>query len=157
MAHSPDRAENRRTLEDTKPCGHGRTVDVREALRSRPEVGTGQLIRLVNAGVAVHQPHFHGNHVWTMSIDNRRSPAPRRRSSAGHLRLQHWEDVVGVDPLQAQGGDAADQAAAGRARRRLGNQKCDFDYPMHCHAEMSQTAGGGLYPGGQVTDWIFKP
>jgi hypothetical protein len=36
-------------------------------------------------------------------------------------------------------------------------QQCDWIYPMHCHAEMSQTAGGGLYPGGQVSDWILKP
>jgi hypothetical protein len=37
------------------------------------------------------------------------------------------------------------------------NQECDWIFPMHCHAEMSQTAGGGLYPGGQVSDWILKP
>jgi len=24
---------------------------------------------------------------------------------------------------------------------------------MHCHAEMSQTAAGGLYPMGMLTDW----
>jgi hypothetical protein len=24
---------------------------------------------------------------------------------------------------------------------------------MHCHTEMSQTAGGGNYPQGLVTDW----
>ena len=28
-------------------------------------------------------------------------------------------------------------------------------YPMHSHSEPSQTAGGGLYPGGQLTDWIL--
>jgi hypothetical protein len=26
-------------------------------------------------------------------------------------------------------------------------------YPMHCHAEMSQTAAGGLYPMGMLADW----
>jgi hypothetical protein len=31
----------------------------------------------------------------------------------------------------------------------------EFHYPMHSHSEPSQTAGGGLYPGGQVTDWIL--
>ena len=32
-------------------------------------------------------------------------------------------------------------------------------YPMHCHAEMSQTAAGGLYPMGMLTDWrlVAKP
>jgi len=24
---------------------------------------------------------------------------------------------------------------------------------MHCHAEMSQTAGGGLYPNGMLAHW----
>ena len=26
-------------------------------------------------------------------------------------------------------------------------------FPMHCHAEMSQTAAGGSYPFGMLTDW----
>ena len=31
----------------------------------------------------------------------------------------------------------------------------DWHYPMHCHAEPSQTAAGGLYPGGLVADWVL--
>ena len=31
----------------------------------------------------------------------------------------------------------------------------DWVYPMHCHAEMSQTAAGGVYPGGLVADWVL--
>jgi FtsP/CotA-like multicopper oxidase with cupredoxin domain len=31
----------------------------------------------------------------------------------------------------------------------------DYHYPMHCHAEPSQTAAGGLYPGGLVADWVL--
>ena len=31
-----------------------------------------------------------------------------------------------------------------------------FDYPMHSHAEMSQTAAGGLYPNGMLTDWELE-
>jgi len=155
VAHSPDRAENVRTLEDTKPCGHGRTVDVRRF--SDPEVGTGQLIRLVNTGVAVHQPHFHGNHVWTMAIDNLTVSRTMPTVVGGHLRLQHWEDVVGIDPLQVKAVMLPIKPPPDALDVVLANQRCDFDYPMHCHAEMSQTAGGGLYPGGQLTDWIFKP
>ena len=29
----------------------------------------------------------------------------------------------------------------------------NYRYPMHCHAEMSQTAGGGQYPSGMYTEW----
>ena len=32
----------------------------------------------------------------------------------------------------------------------------DWVYPMHCHAEPSQTAAGGLYPGGLVAHWTLK-
>ena len=31
----------------------------------------------------------------------------------------------------------------------------DWIYPMHCHAEPSQTAAGGLYPGGLVAHWVL--
>src|SRR3954451_7201163 len=31
--------------------------------------------------------------------------------------------------------------------------KAEQHYPMHCHAEMSQTAAGGSYPFGMLTDW----
>jgi hypothetical protein len=31
-----------------------------------------------------------------------------------------------------------------------------LSYPMHCHAEMSQTAGGGLYPNGMLAHWEME-
>jgi FtsP/CotA-like multicopper oxidase with cupredoxin domain len=159
LAVSPDAAENRRTHEDTKPSGFQRNVDVRDTHFSGDvKLGTGQLIRIVNAGVAVHQPHFHGNHVWTQAINNvvlsRSNPVIVQE---GHIALQHWEDVVEMDPLNSKAvmlpikppPDVIDQVRQA--------QQCDWIYPMHCHAEMSQTAGGGLYPGGQVSDWVLKP
>jgi hypothetical protein len=158
LAISPDEAENLRTHEDTKPSGHARTVDVRKLPHSEDAgVGTGQLIRLVNAGIAVHQPHFHGNHVWTLAINNTTLTRTHVEIVDGHIALQHWEDVVEMDPLTTKAvmlplkppPDALDVVRA--------NQECDWVYPMHCHAEMSQTAGGGLYPGGQVSDWVLKP
>jgi hypothetical protein len=158
LAVSPDEAENLRTLEDTKPSGHARTVDVRDVHHNEDAgVGTGQLIRMLNAGVAVHQPHFHGNHVWTLAINNKTLTRTHVEVVDGHVALQHWEDVVEMDPLSSKAvmlplkppPDALDVVRA--------NQECDWIYPMHCHAEMSQTAGGGLYPGGQVSDWILKP
>jgi hypothetical protein len=158
LAISPDEAENLRTHEDTKPSGHARTVDVRKLPHSEDTgVGTGQLIRLVNAGIAVHQPHFHGNHVWTLAINNTTLTRTHVEIVDGHIALQHWEDVVEMDPLTTKAvmlplkppPDALDVVRA--------NQECDWVYPMHCHAEMSQTAGGGLYPGGQVSDWVLKP
>jgi hypothetical protein len=148
--------ENRRTREDTKPSGHGRTVDVRNF--SDPGSGTGQLIRLVNTGVATHQPHWHGNHVWLVAADNEvLSRSAGRIGPDGHLRLQHWEDVVELDPMTTKAVMLPIKPPPDALDVVLANQQCDFVYPMHCHAEMSQTAGGGLYPGGMVTDWTLKP
>ena len=153
---SPDEASNRRAHEDTRPSGHGRKVDVRDF--SDPRTGTGQLIRIVNTGVGVHQPHWHGNHVWTVAVNNETlSRSTPRMSPDGHVLLQQWEDVVELDPMNTKAvmlpikppPDALDAVLAAQDR--------EYVFPMHCHAEMSQTAGGGLYPGGQVTDWILKP
>ena len=75
----------------------------------------------------------------------------------GHVELQTWEDVVELDPLDRKDvvlpvkppPDALDEVVA--------SQKCKWVFPMHCHAEMSQTAAGGLYPGGMVSDWKLAP
>ena len=156
VAGSPDEESNRHTLEDTIPSGHARRVDVRGL--SNPGSGTGQLIRLVNTGIAAHQPHFHGNHVWTMVIENQvLSRTTPRITEDGHIRLQHWEDVVELDPLQTKAVMLPLKPPPDVVDEVLANQDCDWLFPMHCHAEMSQTAGGGLYPGGQVTDWRLKP
>jgi hypothetical protein len=153
---SPDEASNRRAHEDTRPGGHGRAVDVRDF--SHPAFGTGQLIRVVNTGIAVHQPHWHGNHVWTVVVNNEvLSRSTPRISPDGHILLQHWEDVVELDPMVTKAVMLPVKPPPDALEVVLANQKCEFTYPMHCHAEMSQTAGGGLYPGGQVTDWILRP
>ena len=134
------------------PSGFPRAIDVRDF--SKPDgtgsVATGQLIRMVNLGVAIHQMHFHGNHVWTVRRNLSRLPAGVRLATftaEGHVVLQQWEDVVELDPLRAQGDrppvrrppDAIDEVWDARTE--------DWHYPMHCHAEPSQTAAGGLYPG----------
>jgi hypothetical protein len=156
VAHSLNEAENHRAHEDALPSGHGRAVDVRDF--SDPRAGTGQLIRLVNTGVAVHQPHWHGNHVWTLMVDNevlnRASP---RISPDGHILLQHFEDVVELDPLQTKAVMLPLKPPPNALDVVVANQSCNWVFPMHCHAEMSQTAGGGLYPGGQLADWTLKP
>jgi hypothetical protein len=158
MAVSPDEAENLRTHEDTKPSGHARTVDVRDIGHNEDAaVGTGQLIRMLNAGVAVHQPHFHGNHVWTLAINNKTLTRTHVEIIDGHVALQHWEDVVEMDPLASKAVMLPLKPPPDALEVVRANQECDWVYPMHCHAEMSQTAGGGLYPGGQVSDWILKP
>jgi hypothetical protein len=110
----------------------------------------GALIRVVNTGGATHSPHWHGNHVFL--VEHNAQPA-----AAGFVRER---DIVHSSPLSRNsvllpihtGLDAwppldADQGFVEQA------------YPMHCHAEMSQTAAGGLYPMGMLCDWrlVAKP
>ena len=100
--------------------------------------------------------HFHGNHVWTV----RRTVAdfPRDRGyvdADGHVVLQQWEDVVELDPLERKD-SVLPSGGPPRCIDPVWNARTeDWDYPMHCHAEPSQTAAGGLYPGGLVADWVL--
>ena len=72
----------------------------------------------------------------------------------GDVILQHWEDTVQLEPLDRKESllpvrrppDVVDPVWDARTD--------DWRYPMHCHAEPSQTAAGGLYPGGLVADWV---
>jgi hypothetical protein len=62
-----------------------------------------------------------------------------------------------MDPLQTKAVMLPLKPPPNALDEVLRNQRCDWVFPMHCHAEMSQTAGGGLYPGGMVSDWKLKP
>jgi hypothetical protein len=130
---------------DTRPCGRVRNSD-----RDGREVG--QAIRLVNTGLAAHQIHFHGNHVIVVTRNGRELRLPGEVLSPEDIQSE--KDVVRLMPLDRKDTilpmhtphDAlGDRVAAGQT----------LHYPMHCHAEMSQTAAGGMYPGGQVTDWVL--
>ena len=68
LALTTDEVFNEHREEDTLPSGHPRETDVRNfsASPSAGAVRTGQLMRMVNAGIADHQLHYHGNHVWTV-------------------------------------------------------------------------------------------
>jgi hypothetical protein len=110
----------------------------------------GALIRVVNTGAASHSPHWHGNHVFRVELNA--TPAP-----AGFVREV---DIVQSTPLSRisvllpihTGLDAWPPLDPSKGF-------VEQAYPMHCHAEMSQTAAGGLYPMGMLTDWrlVAKP
>lgn len=158
VAVSRDEAANQRAHEDTLPAGSTREVDVR-ALEAMPEtgpLGTGQMIRMVNVGAVIHQMHFHGNHVWTVRRNGADFPRSVARVDAeGHVVLQQWEDVVELDPLDRKEAVLPLKRPPEVLDPVWDSRKEDWHYPMHCHAEPSQTAAGGLYPGGLVADWIL--
>lgn len=161
LALSKDEAMNHATHEETLAAGFPRPIDVRDF--SKPDgqgsVISGQLIRMANVGVVVHQMHFHGNHVWTVrknDLDYPRDGRLGRIDEDGHVVLQQWEDVVELEALERKEivlpvrrpPEALDEVWDARTE--------DWHYPMHCHAEPSQTAAGGLYPGGLVADWVLS-
>ena len=152
-----DEERNHFTHEHTIVAGFPREIDVRDWSKPGPfgSIETGQVLRLVNAGVVTHQLHFHGNHVWTVSRNGRRFPRTAGSFVDGHAVLQQWEDVVELDPL-----DRKDVVLPIRRPPEVTDEVWesrtgDWFFPMHCHAEPSQTAAGGLYPGGLVAHWVL--
>jgi FtsP/CotA-like multicopper oxidase with cupredoxin domain len=149
---------NEQRKRDTLPSGHPRATDVRNfSVSPGPgAVRTGQLMRMVNAGIVDHQLHFHGNHVWTVRANGTDFPRTGGRvSPAGDVVLQQWEDTVQLAPLDRKESVLPVRRPPEVVDEVWNARKADWTYPMHCHAEPSQTAAGGLYPGGLVADWVL--
>lgn len=97
------------------------------------------LVRIVNAGGMIHSPHFHANHVNIMSANG-------VNSASGKIK-----DVVSMFPLDVKDVRFPFKTPPDAYPMATGTQT----YPMHCHSEMSQTAGGGLYPHGLHTSITY--
>lgn len=120
----------------------------RGAARIMPHGREGQpcLIRNMNAGLATHSPHIHGNHVFKLS-DVAANGAVVCNPACYEL------DAWPMPPLSRQDlllpfekpGDAVVWPPI--------EEPFPMRYVMHCHTEMSQTAAGGNYPQGLVTHW----
>jgi hypothetical protein len=92
-------------------------------------------VRMLNAGGIVHAPHFHGNHVEMVVINYERFNAPYKNKDAVSMFPLDVREVV--YPFKTPP-DAYPPVSSQQIQH----------FPMHCHVEMSQTAGGGLYPHG---------
>jgi len=113
-------------------------VDPRSALHGH--IGDRTLVRVLNAGLCQQSVHCHGNHVEWLT-DN------------GNILPDVWlKDCIYLEgdmgkcdliyPFESPP-DAHPPVSVGA-------------YPMHLHTEMSQTAGGGLYMFGAITDIFFE-
>lgn len=106
------------------------------------------LIRTMNAGICTHGPHIHGNHVYGLSDSD---AAGKVVKATNVLEFDTWM----LKPLQRKDvllpfvkpDEIPHEVWPPR------QEKFPLFYPMHCHIEMSQTAGGGNYPQGLVTHW----
>ncbi|MCG2622905.1 multicopper oxidase domain-containing protein [Arthrobacter sp. I2-34] len=153
---STDKELNRIREEDSLMSGSARQVDVRDfsQVTTADTLRTGQLMRFVNAGVVHHQLHFHGNHIWTVRRNGQDFPRSGGFVDAeGHVVLQQWEDVVEVHPLDRKDSVLPVRRPPETTDAVWNARRVDWDYPMHCHAEPSQVAVGGMYPGGLVGHW----
>jgi hypothetical protein len=103
------------------------------------------LIRVVNTGVATHQCHWHGNHVFPVMTNDRPQEAGLV-FERDVVRMERLHRIAVILPAHT-GYDAFPPI-------NEHHPKADAQqYPMHCHAEMSQTGAGGGYPFGMLTDW----
>jgi len=103
-------------------------------------VGDRTLIRVLNPGMCQQSVHTHGNHMEWLT-DN------------GQVR----DDVWSKDCIYLEGNMGKfDAIYPFEAPPDAWPPVTTGMYPMHLHTEMSQTAGGGLYMFGALTDIHFE-
>jgi hypothetical protein len=117
-------------------------------------VGHGTLYRIVNVGLAFHSPHFHGNHVYILT-QNGRLPTiggvPALSATGRPIAVE--KDVFGIESTGRREVLLPFHTPYDQFPLYDPANSPNYRYPMHCHAEMSQTAGGGQYPSGMYTEW----
>lgn len=116
--------------------------------RSHGYVGQPMLLRTLNAGLCTHSPHIHGNHVIELSgIDAQNDLVVRDNL----IERDTWM----VAPLERKDVLLPYERPPDipHATWPMVQEPFPLRYPMHCHIEMSQTAGGGNYPQGLIAEW----
>ena len=124
-------------------AGHG---DVTQDALSDPRtqlsgvIGDRTLLRMLNAGMCSHAVHTHANHMEWLTDRGTVQPSVWKKDSL-YLRNKLGK-IDAIFPFEAPP-DAYPAVTSGH-------------YPMHLHDEMSQTAGGGMYQFGAMTEIVFK-
>lgn len=121
------------------------------------KIGEPLLIRAVNAGLAVQSPHIHGNHVYVLARNSSVSSDVLEKDTF----LMRPEERVDVLLPFIRPPDIPDAAWPPREEFAADTfagppeQRGILHFPMHAHNELSQTAAGGNYPQGMLTDWTI--
>lgn len=102
-------------------------------------IGDRTLLRMLNAGMCSHSVHTHANHMEWLTNNGVVRPSVWKKDSL-YLRnnLGKIDSIYPFSPPP----DAYPAVTTGH-------------FPMHLHDEMSQTAGGGLYQFGSMTEIEF--
>ncbi len=113
-------------------------ADPRSALHGH--IGDRTLMRVLNPGLCQQSVHCHGNHVEWLTDNGKILPEVWEKDCI-YLEgdMGKCDLIYPFDPPP----DAWPPVTTG-------------EYPMHLHTEMSQTAGGGLYMFGAITDIYFE-
>lgn len=129
----------------------------------RGRIGQPHVIRLMNAGLCWHSPHQHGNAFYVLArvgADLERQAIERNVAQMDTVTLRPLERMDWLHPFVRPADIPGDprlplrQTLARELSMVVGGvPQSPLRYPMHCHMEMSQTAGGGNYPQGAVTHW----
>jgi FtsP/CotA-like multicopper oxidase with cupredoxin domain len=132
------------TSRPPRAVGHGDfTRDALYDPRSRLVGSVGgrsrALVRILNAGMCSHAVHAHGNHVEWLTDRGVVRPTVWKKDSL-YLRNKLGK-LDAIFPFEVPP-DAYPPVTLGH-------------YPMHLHDEMSQTAGGGMYQFGAMTEIEF--
>jgi len=112
-------------------------ADPRSALHGH--VGDRTLVRILNPGMCQQSVHTHGNHMEWLTDHGKILP-----------------DVWKKDAIYLEGNGKLDVIYPFESPPDAWPEVTTGIYPMHLHTEMSQTAGGGLYMFGALTDIYFE-
>jgi FtsP/CotA-like multicopper oxidase with cupredoxin domain len=119
-----------------------------ERIMASGRQGQPTLVRTMNAGLATHSVHIHGNHCMIMTESSvtgvNYCETNVYERDVWMLKPMHRIDVL--LPFERP----PDIPAAAWPMKE---EPWPLRYVMHCHCEMSQTAGGGNYPQGACTHW----
>ena len=136
-------------------------------------VGEPHIVRVLNAGLAHHSPHLHGNHFYVTALNNvvgagcsyfgneddldnimfvdsiTLGPEDRIDWVVPFIRPPDIPRVVGNDGLLLP----LAQLIPEELNTVLLVPQNPLSYPMHSHMELDQTAAGGNYPQGAIAGW----
>lgn len=134
-------------------------------------IGEPFLVRTLNAGLGTISPHLHANHFYVTAINAATQESVADidtmtlatvRPQAGQAFFSGGATVDWLVPLIRPPDIPGNSATPLRdlIPEELGLVIGDvaqspLRYPMHTHTEQTQTAAGGNYPQGDITDLIF--
>jgi hypothetical protein len=104
------------------------------------QLGDATLLRMINTGRAPRSIHLHGNHFWVLSHPDTPWIVGAHKDT---VRVPSGQAVDILVPLEPP---PDSHPLTNRAQK----------YVVHDHIEMAETASGGHYPAGMLSELIFE-